>query len=248
MSNPSVIPKTRSKVTRRSFLGGSAASLALLNYPSSLAHAASFDDHPHDPNRPDAAEALQRLIKGNERFAAGKSQQTGRTPADFSKLVANQTPYATIIGCADSRVSPELLFDTGIGDLFVIRVAGNYVSSFGSAVKGSIQYGVLELGTPLVVVLGHSGCGAVKAAIKHIHDHDALPEAIEDLVNSIRPSVVESEKLPGDLLVNATRANVRRSVQRLKTMDPVVAPKVKEGKVQVIGGVYDLATGKMTLI
>jgi carbonic anhydrase len=245
---PPAAPPSYNTYTRRSFLGGSAASLALLSCPGSMAHAASFEDHPHDPNRPDAAEALRRLIKGNERFAAGKSEQAGRTPADFSKLVANQTPYATIISCADSRVSPELLFDTGIGDLFVIRIAGNYVSSFGSAVTGSIQYGVLEVGTPLIVVLGHSGCGAVKAAIQHIHDHDALPEAIEDLVNNIRPSVVESEKLPGDLLANATRANVRRSVQRLKTMDPVVAPKVKQGTVQVIGGVYDLSTGKMTLI
>jgi carbonic anhydrase len=238
-----------SQYTRRSFLGAGASSLAML----SLAPATAFarptgEDHPHDPNRPNAAAALDILLKGNERFATGNSKQVGRTPADFLRVAANQTPLAAIIGCSDSRVAPELLFDVGIGELFVIRIAGNYVSYAGSAVKGSAEYAVLELGVPLIMVLGHSNCGAVKAAIQHIHDHDHLPEAIEDLVNNIRPAVLEGNKEPGNALENAVRANVRRSVQRLKTLDPIIAPKVKDGTVEVVGGVYNLEHGKVALL
>jgi carbonic anhydrase len=238
------------RYSRRSFLGGGASSLAMLSLApaTALSHAAVDEDHPHDPKRPNAEAALNILLQGNERFASGTSKQTGRTPEDFRRVAANQTPLAYILGCADSRVAPELLFDVGIGEVFVIRVAGNYVSWSGSAVKGSVEYGVLELGIPLVMVLGHSGCGAVKAAISHIHDHDSLPEAIEDLVNNIRPAVVEGAKEPGDHLENAIRANVRRSVQRLQTLDPIIAPRVKDGRVQVVGGVYNLDRGKVTLL
>jgi carbonic anhydrase len=155
---------------------------------------------------------------------------------------------AAIVGCADSRVSPEIVFDAGNGDLFVIRVAGNVVRGAGATVTGSIEYAVAELGVPLLLVLGHSGCGAVKAAIQHLHDKAALPGAIEDLVNNIRPAVIESEGKPGDLLTNSIRANVRRSVEKLKALNAIVAPKVKAGTVQVVGGVYELATGTVKLL
>ncbi|MFL6446605.1 MAG: carbonic anhydrase [Bryobacteraceae bacterium] len=176
------------------------------------------------------------------------SQHLGRTPADFRRLATGQNPNAVILACADSRVSPEILFDAAIGDLFVIRVAGNYVSGAGSSLKGSIEYGIIELSVPLVMVLGHSSCGAVKAAVQHIRAHDALPGSIDDLVNNIKPAVLESEGQSGDLVENATRANVRRSVQRLKTLEPVIGPKVKAGTVEVVGGIYDLATGTVALI
>ncbi len=195
-----------------------------------------------------SAEALRRLLEGNKRFASGMSQHPGRTPTDFRRLATGQNPIAVIIACADSRVPPEILFDAGIGDLFVIRVAGNYVSGAGSSLKGSVEYAVLELAVPLIMVVGHSSCGAIKAAIKHIRDHDALPGSIDDLVNNIKPAVLESEAQPGDLLENSTRANVRRSVQRLKALDPIIGPKVKAGTVEVVGGVYDLSTGKLSLL
>jgi carbonic anhydrase len=154
---------------------------------------------------------------------------------------------AVIVGCADSRVSPELLFDQGIGDLFVIRVAGNVVSGAGPPVKGSIEYGVAELGVSLVMVLGHTECGAIKAAIQHISDRDSLPSALGLLVNSIRPAVAKTKGMPGDPLDNAIRANVGIGVEKLRSLQPIVAPAVKRGRVKVVGAVYDLRTGGVTL-
>jgi carbonic anhydrase len=145
-------------------------------------------------------------------------------------------------------VAPEVLFDKGIGDLFVVRVAGNYFSGAGASVKGSVEYAVAELNVPLVMILGHSQCGAVKAAIKHIHDHDALPGAINDLVNTIKPAVLAAQGQPGDLLENAIRANVQRGVAKVKSLQPILAPAVSEGRLKVVGATYDLQTGKVTLV
>jgi carbonic anhydrase len=195
---------------------------------------------------PDAV--LNRLIEGNRHFVAGTLTHPGRSPKDFRALAEGQNPVAAILGCADSRVPPEILFDQGVGDLFIVRVAGNYVSGAGASVKGSLEYGVAELGVSVVMVLGHSQCGAVKAAIQHLDDNDALPGAINDLVNTIKPAVLESKGQPGDALENAIRANVRRSVERLRTLAPVIAPAVRTGKVKVVGAVYDLASGKVILI
>ncbi len=191
---------------------------------------------------------LPRLMQGNERFVKGTIEHPGRKPSDFQPLAAGQSPMAVILGCADSRVAPEILFDQGIGDLFVVRVAGNYVTGAGSTVKGSIEYAVAELGSQLIVVLGHSQCGAVKAAIKHIHDHDALPGAINEMVNNIKPAVLESQGKPGDPLENAIVANVRRNVAKLNALGPIIAPRVTKGEVKVVGATYDLATGKVTLV
>jgi len=129
----------------------------------------------------------------------------------------------------------------------VIRVAGNVVSGAGPPVKGSIEYGVAELGASLVMVLGHSECGAVKAAIKHINDREPLPGALGLLVNSIRPAVVKSKGMPGDALDNAIRANVGIGVEKLRSLQPIVAPAVKRGRVKVVGAVYDLRTGGVRL-
>src|SRR6476659_3904688 len=115
---------------------------------------------------PTADEALKDLMAGNERFMAGKTLNPRQSPADFSKLATGQTPDAVIVGCSDSRVPPEILFAQGVGDLFVIRGAGNVVSGAGATVKGSIAYAVVVLGAPLVMVLGHSQCGAVKSALE----------------------------------------------------------------------------------
>src|SRR5580765_2020075 len=116
--------------------------------------------------RPTADQVMKDLLEGNARFVAGQTLNPRQRPADYSKLVAGQAPDAVIIGCADSRVPPEILFDQGVGDLFVIRVAGNIINGAGPIVKGSIAYGVVALGAPLIMVLGHSGCGAVKAALE----------------------------------------------------------------------------------
>ena len=122
-----------------------------------------------------ADEALHDLIRGNERFAKGRPTGPRRRPEDFSALAEGQYPEAVIVSCSDSRVAPEILFDVGVGDIFVIRVAGNMIGGAGVSVKGSIEYAIAELHVPLIVVLGHSGCGALKSAIKHIDAKDRLP-------------------------------------------------------------------------
>jgi carbonic anhydrase len=199
------------------------------------------------PAGPPADEVLKRLLEGNQRFMKGEAASPRRGPDDFRPLAEGQRPIAVIVGCSDSRVPPELLFDQGVGDLFVVRVAGNVVKGAGPPVKGSIEYGVAELGASLVMVLGHSECGAVKAAIKHLDDKDTLPGAIEPLVNSIRPAVVKARSMPGNLLDNALRANVAIGVGLLRDLQPIVAPAVKHGRVKVVGAMYDLRTGSVSL-
>ncbi len=200
-------------------------------------------------SRRDPESVLARLREGNERFVKGQpSLLSRRRPADFAALAEGQAPMAVIVGCADSRVAPELIFDQGVGDLFVVRVAGNIVSGAGASVKGSIEYAVAELGVRLIVVLGHSQCGAVKAAIEHIDANDALPGAIGDLIAPIRPAVLAAKGLPGDKLANVIKANVEKGVERLKTLDPIIAKLVKSGELQVKGGVYELRDGKVEIL
>ncbi len=193
-------------------------------------------------------EALKELLAGNERFVKGQTQNPRRSPAEFSALAAAQYPEAVIVSCADSRVAPELLFDVGVGDIFVVRVAGNVIGGAGVTVKGSIEYAVAELNVPLIVVLGHSGCGAVKSAMKHIDAKDSLPGAINGLVELVKPAVQKSKGMPGDPLENAIAANVQLGVDKLNRLDPIVAPRVKEGKLKVVGGVYDLKSGAVKML
>lgn len=186
-----------------------------------------------------ADEALKDLLAGNERFVTGKTLNPRRSPADFSKLAPGQTPDAVIVGCADSRVPPEILFDQGVGDLFVIRVAGNVISSAGPTVKGSIAYGVVALGAPLVMVLGHSQCGAVKAALET--KELGLPESIRDLVRMVSTGGEKD-------LDRAIVANVRAGVAKLKSLQPALTSYVETQHIKVVGAVYDLASGKVTLV
>jgi carbonic anhydrase len=231
-----------SGLTRRDLLRLAAGAAGLIAIRGSAAHAAS-----PGPGGPPASEVLKRLLEGNQRFMKGEATSPRRGPDDFRPLAEGQRPMAVIVGCSDSRVPPELLFDQGVGDLFVVRVAGNVVKGAGPPVKGSIEYGVAELGASLVMVLGHSECGAVKAAIKHLKDKDALPGAIEPLVNSIRPAVVKARGMPGHLLDNALRANVAIGVEQLRSLQPILAPAVKRGRIKVVGAMYDLRTGSVTL-
>jgi carbonic anhydrase len=239
------------KSSRRDFLAGVgvaagfAAGMGLVT-PHQIFGGPRADEPSGKPIDPDAA--LKKLMDGNARFVKGQVKAAGRKPADFKPLAKAQFPEAIIVSCADSRVAPEILFDTGVGDIFVIRVAGNVVYGSGVLVKGSIEYGVAELNAPLIVVLGHSACGAVKAAIQHLHDKDSLPGAINGLVELVKPAVTQSTGMPGDPLNNAIKKNVEIGVNRLKELEPIVGPKVKAGKVKVVGGVYDLATGAVTLL
>jgi carbonic anhydrase len=184
-------------------------------------------------------EALKDLLEGNERFIAGKTMNPRRSPADFSKVASAQAPDAVIVGCADSRVPPEILFDQGVGDLFVIRAAGNVVSGAGPIVEGSITYGVVVLGAPLVMVLGHSGCGAVKAAIET--KELAVPDLIRNLVRMVSTGGEKD-------LDRAIVANVRAGVAKLNSLEPTLARYIETKRIKVVGAVYDLASGKVTLV
>lgn len=235
------IPK---QVSRREFvrLSGLAAGVAC----SGLAVTGRAANE--EPVRRDPDSVLARLLKGNQRFASGQPAHPRRKPEDFQPLAKGQAPLAVVIGCADSRVAPELIFDEGVGELFVIRVAGNVVSGAGASVKGSVEYAVAELGVRLIMVLGHSECGAVKAALKHIDANDALPGSIGDLVDTIRPAAAAKGMPPGSALDFAIKRNVERGVERLNNLPPIVADGVKKGEVKVVGAVYDLRSGKVAVL
>lgn len=195
-----------------------------------------------------ADEALKLLVKGNARFAAGRAVHPRRTPSDFRAVKERQIPLAVVVACADSRVSPELLFDAGVGDLFVIRAAGNVVDGAGVTVKGSIEYAVHELHVPLIIILGHTNCGAVKAAVQHIDHKDTLPGAINGLVELIKPAVRTAQGQGGDVYENVTRQNVELGVSKLNGLQPILAPRVKTGMLKIVGGMYDLQTGVVTIL
>jgi carbonic anhydrase len=197
------------------------------------------------PNAIAPADALKRLVDGNARYAANSPNER-----DFSSgraaRVQGQYPIAQILSCSDSRVAPELLFDQGPGDLFVMRVAGNIVSP---NLLASIEYGAQFLGAPLIMVLGHSGCGAVDAAIKVLKTKAVLPGHLPGLITAIKPAVIVAEKMKtGNLIDNAVTENVRRQVARLKSSPPIVQKLYVGKKIDIVGGVYDLATGKIALV
>jgi carbonic anhydrase len=192
---------------------------------------------------PDAA--LNLLIAGNARYVANQPQQRDFSAGRASRA-AGQAPFAAILGCADSRVAPELAFDQNPGDLFVVRVAGNFVTPDG---LGSLEYGAAVLGTKLIMVLGHSSCGAVNATVTALQKGNTLPGHIAGLVRAMKPGIEPTLKKPGsDLEQRAVTANVRYNVEKLKTAKPILAGMVAKGQLRVVGGVYDLATGKVSLV
>jgi carbonic anhydrase len=234
------------RASRGEFVTLIAASFCLVS--SRLSAAEPQNEIPAGSRQVTADEALRQLLAGNHRFMIGEPLTPRRSPEEFRSLAHGQFPEAVIVSCADSRVAPEILFDVGVGEIFVVRVAGNVVDGAGASVKGSIEYAVAELNVPLIVVLGHSGCGAVKAAIQHINDRDSLPGSINGLVELIKPAVANSKGIVGDPLENAIRQNVKLGVERLQGLQPILAPRVKDGKVKVVGGVYDLSSGTVTMI
>ncbi|MCM3903378.1 MAG: carbonic anhydrase [Pyrinomonadaceae bacterium] len=188
-----------------------------------------------------AEQALQRLVAGNERFRNGTTRVSKLTRADLTSLTEGQRPFATILGCSDSRVVPELIFDAGLGELFVVRVAGNVLSPEGA---GSLQYAGSHLNTPLFVVLGHEGCGAVSAALATRDQGAEQRSRIQVLVNSILPSLPEFDPQSSleTRLSKAVESNVRWTVQKILDL-PEGRMRVAEGRMKIVGAIYDIATG-----
>ena len=186
-----------------------------------------------------AESALAELTAGNAHHVAHRYQHPHETLERQRELASGQSPHAEILSCADSRVPPELIFDQGLGDLFIIRVAGNVVSD---TELGSLEYGAEHLHVPLLVVLGHQHCGAVTAAV----EGGEAEGHIAALVNLLRPAVEKTQGMPGDHVENAVKANVEMVVKQLRSSTPVLAKLVSEGKLKVVGAVYSLDTGKVT--
>jgi carbonic anhydrase len=206
--------------------------------------AAEADAPPKPQNMISPDEALERLTEGNHRYVSGKMIShdfISERPA----LASGQNPFAAVLGCADSRVAPEYAIDVSRGDVFVCRVAGNFVDVHSIA---SFEYAVAVLGTPLILVLGHSKCGAVDAAVKAVKEGESFPGHISHLVEAIRPAVKAAQSQSGDLLENAIKENVLLNVASLRTAGPILNEAVEQGRLKVAGGIYSLDTGRVTLV
>ncbi len=189
-------------------------------------------------------DALARLLAGNERFATDQPVYPNLVRERRDEVALGQSPFATVVGCSDSRVPIELIFDRGLGDIFVLRTAGQVGTN---ASLGTIQFGVLMLNIPLLMVLGHQGCGAVSATIETINQDGDAPGAIYSLVSAIGPAVQAARGMAGDLLDNAIEENVRRQVGQYAA-DPLLARAVDAGKLRIVGAVYHLADGRVELL
>ena len=230
------------RASRRHFLksAGAAAAAGLAFPASGLAQKAP----PKPANNVTPAAALKLLTDGNRRYVTGVSRRH-----DFKNereaLTRGQNPYAGILSCADSRIAPEYAFDSGRGDLFVCRVAGNFLNDDAVA---SFEYAVAVLNTPLLMVLGHRSCGAVDAAIKSIRDNTKLPGHLPSLVSALSPAVKAVANQPGNALDSAIKQNVVLNVEKLKSATPIIDRAVADQKVRVVGAVYNLDTGRVDLV
>ena len=227
--------RSDSKFSRRDLLRmagvAGAGALAGAGIPGTL-HA---EEGPPLPLDATPEEALRALLAGNQRFLGGKATSSNRTLARLKQLSAKQTPFASVLTCADSRVPVEIVFDQGFGDVFVCRNAGNIATS---QTIGSLEYGTLVLGSKVLMVLGHTGCGAVAATAKG----DAVPGQIGSLYPYIHPAVEEVKT--GDLTAIIAQ-NVRNQVGILRNASPVIKDLAKEGKLRVVGAVLDFDTGRV---
>lgn len=231
-------------ISRRSAIAAGAASLAATAATVQAQQPAGFRPVPTKDGfttlTPD--QALQFLIDGNNAFLAGKESNPPMGPQRRLELAKGQSPFCAYVTCSDSRVPPELLFGRGLGELFIIRNAGNTVDT---AAMGSIEYAVAVLKVPLVVVMGHEKCGAVDAACKVIEEDARFPGAIDDMIHPILPAALGVRDEQGKInLDDAVRENVRRVVYRLRNeSDPLMLNPQKDGKLKVVGAYYDLDRG-----
>jgi carbonic anhydrase len=226
--------------SRRTFLLEAGTGLALATAPQAVAAAAGMSDG--------AKSALKTLLEGNARFVADKAACPPLTTRRI-ELAQGQKPFAIIVSCSDSRVPVEIIFDQAPGNIFGIRIAGNFVDEHG---LGSIEYSVASFASSLILVLGHTECGAVKATVGYLKDGTAQPSHIQTLIAAIAPAAKEAKSMlgdaAGDWVSNATIQNVHENIANLTARSPIVAGAVKDGKLSIAGGIYDLHSGKVTIV
>jgi carbonic anhydrase len=238
------------KLTRRqAFLGAGAGTLSLAACATVSAQTPTQSAFVPAPSKDGVStlssdEALQYLIDGNNAFLAGTRAEPPVGPARRLELAKGQAPFCAYVTCSDSRVPPELLFGRGLGELFIIRNAGNTIDT---VAMGSIEYAVAVLKVPLVVVMGHESCGAVDAAKKVVEENARFPGAIDDMIHPILPAVLGARDADGKIDLNeAVRENVRRTVNMLRTKsDPIMLEPQRAGRLKVVGAFYDLDQGKV---
>ncbi|GAB2623289.1 carbonic anhydrase [Paractinoplanes abujensis] len=226
-------------IGRRSLLAAGATALAATVVPTA-AHASA---EPASPGTYD--EAIRELLRGNRRFVTGHLRHPHQNVAAIHRLAAAQDPFVITLGCADSRVPSELLFDQGLGDIFDNRVAGNIVDDL---LLGSMEYAVEHFDPPLLLVLGHERCGAISATVDILRSGGEAPGHIAAIVDALTPIVEPVLSLPGDPVENGVVANVRAQVAALTASSPIIREKVEAGHLGVAGARYDLDTGKVTLL
>ena len=200
----------------------------------------------YEGTRLSADEALGRLIEGNQRFLRGEARNSAFRRETLTDLAKAQRPYAMVLGCSDSRVPPEWIFDTGLGELFVIRVAGNV---FSPEIAGTLQYAATYLETSLFVILGHEGCGAISAALATKHEGEQFPSRLQVLLANIVPGLPDFDPSlsPAEQGSCAVESNVRWTV--LQIMDsPEGQARRAEGRMKIVGAVYDIETGRVRLL
>jgi carbonic anhydrase len=224
------------RLSRAAFLGGTAAYAAAASLPGTASAAAVSAVTP--------AAALARLEAGNARFVSGDLHNPSNIVERREALAGGQSPFATILTCSDSRTAPELIFDVHVGELFVVRLAGNYVENNG---LGTIEYGLEHLGSSLLVILGHSNCGAVKATYDTIQSGNPLPPHLDALAKAIGPGI-EAVVKRGGSLDEAVAANVHAQVIAATMHSDVLAHGVSAGKLRIVGATYGLHSGRVTLI
>jgi carbonic anhydrase len=190
-------------------------------------------------------EALQKLLEGNKRYIGATMSYPNQTKQRRTELLQGQFPFAVVLGCADSRIPPEILFDQGIGDIFVIRVAGNITSP---EVIGSIEYAVEHLSVPLVMVMGHESCGAVGATVDAVANNVDVPGNVGSVVEAIKPAVQRVQATSENMVENAVRANVELVVEQLKASKPLLSSYVEQGKVRIVGSYYSMKSGEVDII
>lgn len=232
-------PASRRHFLQRAGLGLLAASLPLSRVQGHPTATPSSSAAARPPGPPTAAEALRQLQAGNLRFQKGQLQHPDETLQRRHDVALQQAPFATVLACSDSRESPELLFDQGLGDLFVVRTAGHVLDN---AVIGTLEFAVAELHVPLLVVMGHQRCGAIKATLNAVTTAALAPGQMESLVDAIRPALLLAQGEGDVRFTNVVKANVKVTIERLQN-SMILAQAVADKKLQIIGAYYQLDTG-----